>query len=68
MLIKALRTLYPEKITERFYETVANPKGTKHLDKLLGIPDALTRIKKQEFIETDLHEDWKNGVEEFLLY
>jgi uncharacterized protein YbbC (DUF1343 family) len=68
MLIKALCTLYPEKIRERFYETVANPDGVHHLDKLLGIPDALVRIKKQEFIETDLHENWKNVIADYLLY
>jgi uncharacterized protein YbbC (DUF1343 family) len=68
MLIKALCTLYPEKVTERFYETVANPKGAKHLDKLLGIPDAFARIKRQEFIETHLHENWKNAIGDYLLY
>lgn len=68
MLIKALCTLYPEKVTERFYETVANPKGAKHLDKLLGIPDAFARIKRQEFIETHFHENWKNAIGDYLLY
>lgn len=68
MLLKALCLLYPEKIEERFYETVANPKGGNHLDKLLGIPGALVQLKMQESIETDLQEDWKNVISDFLLY
>jgi uncharacterized protein YbbC (DUF1343 family) len=67
-LIKVLCTLYPEGVRENLYKTVANPEGTSHLDKLLGIPDALSRIKKQEFIQTDVEENWKNEVADFLLY
>src|SRR5690606_12970029 len=39
-LIQLIYRLFPDKLTERNYYTNANPTGSRHLDKLLGIPNA----------------------------
>ena len=67
-LIRAMLTLYPNECHERLYDTHANPGGMAHLDKLLGIPDVLHKIKDGEEIETGVAEEWIITMEEHLLY
>lgn len=67
-LIRLLWNLYPEHLIERNYYTAANPTGTRHLDKLLGVPDAFNRLKAGEGFCTDVVADWNKAIADFLLY
>ncbi len=68
VLLITLMKLYPDKITERLYKTVANPRGKGHLDKLLGVPNAFQRLNNGEEIITDIADEWTKTISEFLIY
>ncbi|WP_113636135.1 exo-beta-N-acetylmuramidase NamZ family protein [Nubsella zeaxanthinifaciens] len=65
-IIKILAEIHPNELKERNYLTNVNPNGEKHLDKLLGISDALIKIKTNE-ITTSIPA-WKDLMQPFLLY
>lgn len=68
-IIKLLLKLFPEDCKERLYKTNANPTGSMHLDKLLGIESAFLKSQNEEPISTALNkEDWENVISPFLLY
>jgi uncharacterized protein YbbC (DUF1343 family) len=67
-LISLLFNLYPNLIKERSYVTNANPAGSKHLDKLVGIKNAFDLFKSNASIETDVSEIWSAEITSFLLY
>lgn len=67
-LIKTIIQLYPLHVTERLYPTVANPSGTGHLNKLLGIPAAFDTIKSTATWNFNIAEEWAALMKEFLLY
>ena len=67
-LISSLFNLYPQHITERAYVTNANPAGSGHLDKLLGIKNAFDLFKSNASIETDVSKIWPAEITSFLLY
>jgi hypothetical protein len=60
--------LYPTQVKERLYSTVANPAGTAHLDKLLGIPHAFEKMIQQQFVDTSVTAEWQTIIREHLLY
>ena len=64
MLIK----LFPKEIKERYYITHANPRGERHLDKLLGCENALERLKQEHLPEIDVNESWQHIIQPYLLY
>jgi uncharacterized protein YbbC (DUF1343 family) len=57
-LISLLIDLYPSHIEERLYETNANPSGTGHLDKLIGVNNSFELIKSGTVIETTSLDSW----------
>lgn len=67
-LIRTILQLYPGYISERLYCTLANPTGNGHLDKLLGIPNAITKIKSGEKIIIDVSNEWADLMKDYLLY
>jgi uncharacterized protein YbbC (DUF1343 family) len=67
-LLQTLLTLYPEQVEERLYKTRANPSGSSHLDKLLGIPQAFNKLKEGMSIDTSVAEAWSRMIQPFLLY
>jgi hypothetical protein len=67
-LITSLLDLYPQHITERAYVTNANPTGTGHLDKLLGIKNAFDSLKSGELPKTDISSQWTQEITSHLLY
>ena len=67
-LIRLLIRLYPDRVTERRYYTAANPDGTRHLDKLLGIPGALEKINSNQLPHLNIEKDWKQIMKAHLLY
>ena len=67
-LIKSIIHLYPSHVTERLYPTVANPTGTGHLNKLLGIPCAFDTIKSTAACNFNITDEWAALMKEFLLY
>jgi len=67
-LLQILLRLYPHQVKERLYATVANPGGTRHLDKLLGIPDALQQLANGIMPATLIAGKWKTIMENYLLY
>ena len=67
-LISALFKLYSDQVTERAYITNANPSGTGHLDKLLGVKNASDSFKQETAIKTELAGAWSIEVSPYLLY
>jgi uncharacterized protein YbbC (DUF1343 family) len=68
VLIKTIIYLYTSHVTERLYPTVANPSGTGHLNKLLGIPGAFDTIKSTAACNFNIADEWAVLMKEFLLY
>jgi uncharacterized protein YbbC (DUF1343 family) len=67
-LMSSLFDLYPQHITERAYVTNANPTGSGHLDKLLGIKNAFNLLRSGEKPDTDISGNWTTEITPFLLY
>jgi uncharacterized protein YbbC (DUF1343 family) len=67
-LVSILFTLYPNHIEERAYITNANPKGTGHLDKLLGAWNSFELFRSGAPISTDISKIWAEEISPFLLY
>ena len=67
-LISSLLELYPRYIAERAYVTNANPGGSGHLDKLLGIKNALDILRFGEDAGTDVSSQWPPEITSYLLY
>lgn len=74
LLINLIKSLYPQNFKWAPYPTEVNPTGTKHLDKLLGVPNS------EDLFELPLHQfiasitkltaagGWKTEMEPYLLY
>ena len=67
-LIQIIYRLFPDHLRERNYHTNVNPDGTKHLDKLLGIPNAFKYLKQHKINTKEGIEDWEKEITPFLLY
>jgi uncharacterized protein YbbC (DUF1343 family) len=67
-LLQTLLQLYPHQLTERAYPTAANPSGSAHLDKLLGLPHAFARLQAGEKISTAVNPGWASSMQPYLLY
>lgn len=61
-LISMLFKLYPEHVKERLYKTNANPSGSGHLDKLLGIKNSFELLRSGATIETKASESWFHDI------
>lgn len=68
IVLQVLLELYPNQIKERLYDTIANPSGKAHLDKLLGIENALEKLKDKSFKLEDIHQQWADKMHQHLLY
>jgi uncharacterized protein YbbC (DUF1343 family) len=74
LLIKLIKELYPKQFQWSPYPTSVNKTGQRHLNKLLGIPDAekLFDLPLQTFIaqtsKLTAVGDWKEAVTPYLLY
>jgi uncharacterized protein YbbC (DUF1343 family) len=74
LLIKMIKELYPKQFQWSPYPTSVNKTGQRHLNKLLGIPDAekLFDLPLQNFIaqtsKLTAIGDWKEAVAPYLLY
>ena len=67
-LLTSLFELYPQHIKERAYVTKANPSGSGHLDKLLGIKNAFDLLKSGDEPKTDISSEWSSEITPYLLY
>ena len=67
-LLSSLYELYPLHIKERAYVTNANPAGSGHLDKLLGIKNAPDLLKSGIGPKTDVSSQWSPEITSYLLY
>ncbi len=67
-IIQQLLALFPEHAKERLYKTVANPSGTKHAGKLLGVANSLQLLKEGKDISTELNGEWEEKITPYLLY
>lgn len=67
-LLQCLQQLYPQYIKERLYKTNANPTGSGHLSKLLGISNAFQKLQTQQPVITELQQEWAGKINPFLLY
>jgi uncharacterized protein YbbC (DUF1343 family) len=74
MLLKVVKDLYPNDFSWASYPTLANPTGTKHLDKLLGVPnsEALFDLSIPAFLSKITRltqvQEWRRSMSKFLLY
>ncbi|CAF2139108.1 unnamed protein product [Rotaria magnacalcarata] len=74
LIIKLIRTMYPDHFSWRPYPTNVNPSGAFHLDRLLGISnsESLFDLPFLVFIDkikqmTQIH-DWKQQISNYLIY
>lgn len=67
-LLRVLFRLYPMQIQMRLYQTAANPGGTGHLDKLLGLQGSFNLLRNNAKIPTDVKRAWATAITPFLLY
>lgn len=74
ILIRLIKQMYPLQFAWKSYNTMVNPTGQQHLDKLLGITNSeeLFELPLSKFIAeiTRLTQckGWKEEIREFLLY
>lgn len=67
-LIGSLHRLHGDRLESREYRTHANPSGTTHLDRLLGVPEALERLRSGHIPELKVGDAWSSMMESHLLY
>ncbi len=67
-LLSAIARLHPQQLKQRPYPTAANPTGHQHLDKLLGQPDAFAQLLSGKPFVTDVAEEWRKMMGDYLLY
>lgn len=67
-LVQTIIQLHPESVKERLYTTNANPTGIAHLDKLLGVQHAFTKLQQGHYIETNVAREWEQTMKPYLLY
>jgi uncharacterized protein YbbC (DUF1343 family) len=67
-LLQTLHKMYPQHLEERLYKTVANPAGTGHLDKLLGVHKAFIQMQQQIPFAVDVAKGWEERIYNYLLY
>lgn len=74
MLIKLVKDRHPGNFAWSRYPTAVNPTGERHLDKLLGIPDAESMFDASlDCLLDRLHtvldcQSWKSTMKPFLMY
>lgn len=74
LFIKLVKDTHPQYFQWKPYPTNVNPTGTKHLDKLLGLPnsEAIFNLPFQQFLQQIQQitkvQNWQNEVGEYLLY
>ncbi len=67
-LINIIHQTHPNQLKERNYLTNVNPTGAKHLDLLIGLPNAFEKLLRGEIV-TDLSEtQWAKKIGSYLLY
>ncbi|MEQ1797954.1 MAG: DUF1343 domain-containing protein [Lacibacter sp.] len=67
-LVQTIIQLHPQTIKERLYTTNANPTGIAHLDKLLGVQHAFTKLQQGHSVETNVATEWEQTMKPYLLY
>ncbi len=67
-VISALMKLYPEKVLPRFYKTMANPTGERHLDLLTGVPGSFEKLMAGQSFEVEVAADWLATMTQYILY
>ncbi len=67
-LLQTIIQLHPQQVEERLYRTNANPTGIAHLDKLLGIQHAFTKLQQGYYVETNIAAEWEQTMKPYLLY
>jgi uncharacterized protein YbbC (DUF1343 family) len=67
-MLQTIAALYPQHLQERLYPTHVNPSGRKHLDKLLGFPNAFDAIVAGQKISLQVAEEWYRQLQAYLLY
>jgi uncharacterized protein YbbC (DUF1343 family) len=65
-LLQTIQQLYPTQFGQRLYPTAANPTGSGHLSKLLGVPNAFENL--QAGFNTAIANEWKEMVGDWVLY
>ncbi len=67
-LLQSILQLHPQQVTERLYPTNANPTGSLHLDKLLGVQHTFTKLQDGQLLQTAIATEWEMMMKPFLLY
>ncbi|MBK8701389.1 MAG: DUF1343 domain-containing protein [Saprospiraceae bacterium] len=58
-ILRTLLEFHPNLINERSYPTVANPSGTGHLDRLLGVAGVWKMLKQGGMSDTSVSGQWQ---------
>lgn len=67
-ILQTIAALYPHSFEERLYPTHANPSGSFHLDKLLGIQQAFHGLSTICQSSIEIATDWHQTIQPYLLY
>jgi uncharacterized protein YbbC (DUF1343 family) len=67
-VLQTVAALYPQQPEQRLYPTYANPSGSEHLDKLLGLPRSFETIVTGQNLNLQVAEDWHHQIQPYLLY
>ncbi|MBS4063958.1 MAG: DUF1343 domain-containing protein [Chitinophagaceae bacterium] len=68
IVLQTLLKTYPQHIKERLYTTHANPTGAGHMDKLLGVKNALEKIPIRSPENFTVANKWQATMRPYLLY
>lgn len=67
-LLQAMHRTQGELLRERPYPTHANPSGSSHLDRLLGVRNAFDAIVSGRLPGLDVSREWQSMMQPHLLY
>lgn len=68
-VVRLIDSMYPGRLEERAYPTHANPTGTNHLDKLLGIANAFHEIRNDDIARSlTVGDKWSKMIMPSRLY
>ncbi|WP_082037908.1 exo-beta-N-acetylmuramidase NamZ domain-containing protein [Flavihumibacter solisilvae] len=66
---RLMDSMYPQKLAQRAYPTHANPPGSNHLDRLLGIANAFQEIRNGDLARfLTVGDKWKEMILPYRLY
>jgi uncharacterized protein YbbC (DUF1343 family) len=67
-LLQTIHHFHSDMFTSRLYQTMVNPSGEQHLDKLIGVKNAFSILTSGQDLNFDVADHWEKEIAPFLLY